>query len=243
MAASASSLDSCSPSELPDLNAPWSISEASFEYISGLISARGYRSMVEFGSGNSTARWLLAFPELSVTSIEHDRRYFLETLRHLQELGLGNRVQLNHAPLRKFWFHGRRFHSYAQPALPESCDIVIIDGPPFHTRRGREACLYFIYNSLKVGGLVVLDDARREDEKATVANWLTVYPDSFSYSYEDVGNGLAVLTKIRQTRYHTCMPALVDFYSLTVRQVVFATKVRLKSAWHPKATGDPNIRE
>ena len=40
-------------------------------------------------------------------------------------------------------------------------DCVIVDGPPVYTLRGREACLYQVYDQIKIGGLVILDDFRR----------------------------------------------------------------------------------
>ena len=37
---------------------------------------------------------------------------------------------------------------------------MIIDGPPVYTLRGREACLYQVYDQIRIGGLVILDDFR-----------------------------------------------------------------------------------
>ncbi|MCY3680381.1 MAG: hypothetical protein OXH16_03230, partial [Gemmatimonadetes bacterium] len=79
----------------------------------------------------------------------------------------------------------------------EEIDCVIIDGPPVYTLRGREACLYQVYDQIKIGGLVILDDFRRSYEKQIVENWLSVYPGSFTVAIIREDHHLAVLRKIR----------------------------------------------
>ena len=68
----------------------------------------------------------------------------------------------------------------------------IIDGPPVYTLRGREACLYQVYDQIKIGGLVILDDFRRSYEKQIVENWLSVYPGSFAVEIIREDHHLAV---------------------------------------------------
>jgi hypothetical protein len=84
----------------------------------------------------------------------------------------------------------------------EKVDCVIVDGPPFYTLRGREACLYQIYPKLDVGGLVFLDDYSRVDERTILNNWLSVYPDSFSVQIVEVGHQVALLQKLRSVEPH-----------------------------------------
>jgi len=79
----------------------------------------------------------------------------------------------------------------------EEIDCVIIDGPPVYTLRGREACLYQVYDQIKIGGLVILDDFRRRFEKQIVENWLSVYPGSFTVAIIRKDHHLAVLRKIK----------------------------------------------
>ena len=79
----------------------------------------------------------------------------------------------------------------------EEIDCVIIDGPPVYTLRGREACLYQVYDLIRIGGLVILDDFRRSYEKQIVENWLSIYPSSFTVEIIREDHHLAVLRKIR----------------------------------------------
>lgn len=219
-----------------DLNQAWRIGEDAFRYVCSIIRKNEYRSMMEFGSGASTIRWALEFPDLTIVTFEHDTEFAEDTKALLHDLGLANRVRLRHAPLRRRWINGRLFTAYDFHGIDGLYDIVIIDGPPHFTRRGREVCLYDAYTALRVGGTVVLDDACREDEKAIVENWLDVYPDSFEYSRVDVQHGLAILRKIEQLpRRRISSRALGDFYSLKLQQAVFSI-----GAWLRRTLQDLN---
>ena len=104
-------------------------------------------------------------------------------------------------------------------------DCVIIDGPPVYTLRGREACLYQVYDQIKIGGLVILDDFRRSYEKQIVENWLTVYPDSFTVEIICEDHYLAVLRKIRSVT-----PCWDAPYRLSDVQTVNKTRARIAKA-------------
>jgi hypothetical protein len=73
---------------------------------------------------------------------------------------------------------------------------VLIDGPPYWTGRGRQACLYDVAAALRVGGRVYLDDCQRAQERLIVRNWVKSYPHAFRVSGLSVGHGLAVLEKL-----------------------------------------------
>lgn len=219
----------------PDLDQAWRIGEDAFSYVCSIIRQNRCRFMVEFGSGASTIRWALEFPDLSILAFEHDPKFAEDTEARLRALGLAHRVELRHAPLRRRWINGRLFTAYDCRRIEGFYDIVIIDGPPHYTRRGREVCLYDAYAALRVGGTVVLDDANRADEKAIVANWLAVYPGSFEYTWVDVQHGLAILRKIEQLPRRRISPrALRDFYSLKMRQAAFSVR-----GWLRRILPDP----
>lgn len=206
-----------------DLNVSWRIGEMPFKHICQIIAVNDYSRLVEFGSGASTVRWALEFSHLNVLAFEHDQIYYAETMKLVQHFGVEKRAQVVYSPLSATWIGGRRFVSYTHPVVSESCDIAIIDGPPGFTRRGREACLYFVYDALSVGGTVVLDDANRQDERAVVENWLKVYPGSFQYSSESIGHGLAVLRKIRHvTAQRFSVWLLWDFMRVSAQQLRLA---------------------
>ena len=157
-----------------NLDTSWRIGERSFRYICALIRDNQYRSLVEFGSGASTVRLAAEFPKMLIVSIEHDSAFLEQTRRLLAQAAPNTRVDLQHCRLRWRFLGGRPFFTYSQARLPEQVDLVIIDGPPGSTRRGREACLYVCYERLRIGGVVVLDDLCRQNEQQSYANWLAV---------------------------------------------------------------------
>lgn len=179
-------------------NKGWSIGEEAFDYICGIIRNNDFQKMIEFGSGISTVRWALAFPWLSVVSFEHYPRIFHRTERYIQKYNVQSQVELRYAPLRDVWIGGRRFFSYAKPEFRSEYDIIVVDGPPTHlTKWGREACLYYAYDVLRMNGIVILDDVNQREEKMIAQKWLDVYPGSFEYSYINIGHGLGVFKKAK----------------------------------------------
>lgn len=180
------------------LDNSWSIGEASFQAITGLISQlQRPQRIVEFGSGPSSIRLAMAFPNCGITSIESDRATFEAVRSLIEELDVNNNLEVIYNPLAFQSYGPGQILSYEARSFDDSVDSVIIDGPPFYTLRGREACLYQIYDNLVVGGLVILDDYSRVSEAAVVKNWLAVYPESFSLEILDVGNRLAILRKLK----------------------------------------------
>jgi hypothetical protein len=90
------------------------------------------------------------------------------------------------------------YQSYCTGPFFPRVDVVIIDGPPFWTSRGREACLYQAFRSLRVGGRVYLDDYDRPGEKQIVRNWEAAYPGVFGIRGSIPHSRLCVLEKTRE---------------------------------------------
>ena len=210
-----------------NLDCSWRIGESSFRYICGLIRDNNFRSLVEFGSGASTARLAAELPKLSIVSIDHDPDFLEQTRRLLAQSAPDAPVELQHRPLKFSFLLGRPFLTYTKPRLPEEIDVVVIDGPPGGTRRGREACLYHCYDRLRVGGLIVLDDVYRQNEQLVLANWLAVYPDSFAWRLWYGGNVLAVLQKRMHRKPARSLFAWEDSYEVFFQQMRLALKARL----------------
>ena len=110
-----------------------------------------------------------------------------------------NNLKISYRPLEFQAYGSKQILSFETGPFfgEDDVDCVIVDGPPFYTLRGREACLYQIYDKLRVGGLVILDDFRRSSEKKIVNNWLSVYPESFTLDVVPEGHHFAGLKKRR----------------------------------------------
>lgn len=194
-------------SEILNLDAPWSIGEQSFAKIVETIEQNAKPGrIVEFGSGSSSIRLALAFPDAAIVSIEGDARCFQRTIAQSQQHLATANLDVRFKPLKLMRYGAEDILSYEQDSFfgDEMIDCVIIDGPPFYALRGRKACLYQVYSKLKTGGLVILDDYERESEKSIVNEWLDVYETSFELTIIPTGHQLAVLRKVRpvEARYN-----------------------------------------
>ena len=190
--------------EMPEqlsLDAGWSIGETAFERITTtLLEMSPVERILEFGSGPSSVRLAMAFAEAEVLSIEGDWRNFAETTRLMRSFWDKRNLSIKYRPITLESYGDASFLTYEDEMFwdgQEEIDCVIIDGPPVYTLRGREACLYQVYDQIKIGGLVILDDFRRSYEKQIVENWLSVYPGSFTVAIIREDHHLAVLRKIR----------------------------------------------
>jgi predicted O-methyltransferase YrrM len=187
------------PPDALNLDEGWGIGEETFGHIVEQLRTIRAASIVEFGSGVSSIRLALEFPDAQILAIESSRHWYETVMQMRAEHGAETNLAVRHRLLRWQRFGPSVFLSYAQGELPERIDAVIIDGPPTWTRRGREACLYQIVQRLRVGGRVLLDDYGRNREKAIVRNWTRSFPGVFAMNTISTGHGLCVMEKLRDT--------------------------------------------
>ena len=190
--------------KIPDrlnLNTDWSIGETVFERIATtLLQMSPVERILEFGSGPSSIRLAMAFSETHVLSVAGDWRNFAETMNLMQTFWNKRNLSIKYRPITLESYGDAEFLTYEDGIFwddQKEMDCVIIDGPPVYTLRGREACLYQVYDQIRIGGLVILDDFRRRFEKQIVENWLSVYPGSFTVEMIREDHHLSVLRKIK----------------------------------------------
>ena len=216
--------------KMPDrlnLDTGWSIGETAFERITTtLLEMSPVERILEFGSGPSSVRLAMAFPEAQVLSVEGDWRNFAETTSLMRSFWNKRNLSIKYRPIILKSYGDAEFLTYEDGMFwEEEIDCVIIDGPPVYTLRGREACLYQVYDQIKIGGLVILDDFRRPFEKQIVENWLSVYPGSFTVEIIRDDHHLVVLRKIKST-----IPCWDAPYRLSDVQTVNETRSRIAKA-------------
>ena len=188
--------------EMPEqlsLDAGWSIGETAFERITTLLLQMSpVERILEFGSGSSSIRLAMTFSEAQVLSVEGDWRNFAETTSLMRTFWDQRNLLIKYRPITLESYGDAEFLTYEDGMFwEEEIDCVIIDGPPVYTLRGREACLYQVYDQIKIGGLVILDDFRRSYEKQIVENWLSVYSGGFTVEIIREDHHLSVLRKIK----------------------------------------------
>ena len=216
--------------EIPDrlnLDTGWSIGETAFKRIETvLLQISPVERILEFGSGPSSIRLAMAFPEAQVLSVESDWRNFRETTDLMRSFWKKRNLSIKYRPITREFYGDAEFLTYEDGMFwEEEMDCVIIDGPPVYTLQGREACLYQVYDQIKIGGLVILDDFRRRFEKQIVENWLSVYPGSFAVEIIREDHHLIVLRKIKSVT-----PCWDAPYRLSDVQSVSETRARIAKA-------------
>lgn len=182
-----------------NLDAPWRIGEAYFNILVDKLTNIGAETFVEFGAGVSSIRLSQEFSDMSIYSIEHDIKYYNEALELKNKYVPDNPLNIYYRPLRWQFLNGRLYWTYENDTFPQSVDAVLIDGPPHWTIRGREACLYQMYDNINTNGLIFLDDYNRPGEEQALKNWRATYPDGLVTADPANSQKLCVLEKVSQT--------------------------------------------
>jgi predicted O-methyltransferase YrrM len=144
----------------------------------------GATTVVEFGSGLSS---LLIAAELErrgsgrLYSIEADASWASRTQEMLADHDLDHRVEIVVAPLTDQLIDGRAcvWHEVMRiPDLaPASIDLLVVDGPPSLDEWRRWPALPVLFEMLKTGARIYLDDGRRNTERAVAQRWLAAHRD------------------------------------------------------------------
>jgi len=136
---------------------------------------RGLRNVVELGPGTSTVLLGRMPQTLSIVGVEHDQSYVRSLRWQIDQHGLKD-VQVLHAPLTRQAYRGRTVDWYSPEALaelPAQFDVLVVDGPPNWTgHRNRAPAWPSLRGRMSSGGLVLVDDTARDDEREMVEEWL-----------------------------------------------------------------------
>lgn len=131
----------------------------------------------------------------NVYCLEHDETYAHTTRANLLRHGLSEHATVLYAPLRLHSIAGQDWLWYDEDKLPQNLnvDMLVIDGPPEGTGQfARYPAGPVLFGSIVPGGIVFLDDAARDDEKAIVERWKQEWPTTI-VEYRPCEKGCAVL--------------------------------------------------
>src|SRR5215471_12830934 len=139
-------------------------------------------AILECGSGLTTILLgLLAKQQRNIVWALEDSQEWSATVNGVLRRHRIDSVRLRTAPLRNFG----GFYWYDPPLseMPEF-SLVICDGPPAQTPGGRYGLLPVMREKLCNGAVVLLDDAKREDDRGIGRRWAA----EFNMSYEILGS-------------------------------------------------------
>lgn len=160
----------------------WALGPGGLVYLLHVIERDDVQVAVECGSGTSTLWMALAMREKGsgkVISLEHSEEYARRTRAALEEHDLTEWADVRVCPLVATPTPRGEFQWYdvERAELPKKLDLVLVDGPPGATGpHARYPAGPLLGSRVRPGGLIVMDDADRPDERETVGFWLQSEP-------------------------------------------------------------------
>lgn len=159
------------------------------------------RLVIECGSGISTivlARCLQLNGMGHVYSLEHMPEFASATREELSRQGLVEWGTVLDAPLVTHTAPDQTFQWYKSADLPEgSIDLLVVDGPPARTGASpRYPAGPMLFHRLSSNGAIVVDDARRPEERAVIERWRKQFTQfNFQTNLDDFQKGVCVVRR------------------------------------------------
>lgn len=147
----------------------WSVKhEYATTFLRYAQSAEG--PILECGSGLSTILLGLVAERNGnkVWSLEHNAFWAERVRSTLKRYGIKS-VELVETDLRDYGLYW--WYDPPKDKMPKDFSLVVCDGPPGKTPGGRYGMLPIMGSHLKPGCIVLLDDAKRVEEREIIARW------------------------------------------------------------------------
>ena len=151
------------------------------------------RTIIEFGSGNSTIFVARLIHQLGLKiqfySIDQDKQWQVKIEESLKAEGIADAVTFVYAPLKQSEFQFKSQQAwYDADALQQVIghklfDLVIVDGPVASViKHARYPALPFLKNNLAANKTIFLDDSNRVGEKEILAEWTRMLGADFQFA-------------------------------------------------------------
>lgn len=153
------------------------------------VLSRKPRLIVEFACGVSTivlARTLSIAGGGRIVSFEHDRDFAELTTARARRLGLD--VDIRPVALLPADRLGHAGMWYDAELPSEDIDLLFVDGPPNSYHPETRGAAASAFGRLSPHGVIVLDDAARDGERAVAARWRSEFPE-MTFTYIDGARG------------------------------------------------------
>jgi predicted O-methyltransferase YrrM len=163
------------------------------------VVEHGRSTVLECGSGSTTVILAYACRAIGagrVVALEHDAKFAAATRKMLEERGLSKWAEVRDAPLGEVAVGDSTWLWYDPASLADGpFDLVLVDGPPGGTGpEARYPAVPMLIDRLADDALVVLDDARRADERAIGERWAAEF-DGFSLEWLPHDHGTLLLRR------------------------------------------------
>jgi predicted O-methyltransferase YrrM len=155
---------------LPNLGS-WKADTAFLSHIISAIELLKPANVVELGCGASSfiiARALQLAGKGTLTSFDQHEDFAALTQSWLEQNGLS--ADIRHAPLGPAP-DGWPGHWYQLSDVPDSIDLLVIDGPPWAIHPHVRGSAATLFPKVRQGGMILLDDAARLGERVVARRW------------------------------------------------------------------------
>ena len=160
-------------------NSSASMCPENLNILSQLLTSLKPSNILEFGPGASTevvTSWIRDQQRpVNFFSVEHDSSWLKIIKDNLDERDIGKFVRLIEAPLTDWQDPKGVFRWYQRSyldSLPDSLDLVIIDGPPSLDHPNRYPAMAELAAKIHKDTIILLDDGARRGEKWAVEQWV-----------------------------------------------------------------------
>jgi predicted O-methyltransferase YrrM len=215
----------------------WSIDKAVTKALMRIIQDKNISTVVEIGAGFSSIIFHYSLnksaSDFEVFSIEENVDWF-KIPEDLKELVDRDSMSFQTGGLS---FVFGKFGIHASYMIPEKenlkfgVELVFVDGPQYYY--GREGALDGIFEKLKVGCLIVMDDAERYTEQCVIYKWLKVYKGlELIYFKEKFGDkGLAILKVKKPLKRHFSIDAFLLGMMQGIKRLLNFKAIKEKQAY------------
>lgn len=165
--------------------------------ISRIAQSKKPMTIIECSSGVSTvvlSQCCKLNGKGHVYSLEHDPSFAEKTRTELIRHNLNDFATIINAPLKNYSINDNEWNWYSLDYLPKNLkfDMIVIDGPPYSIQKLARYPATILISMLNESGIVILDDADRDDEKEIVEMWEQEFPD-LKKSYFNCEKGCVLL--------------------------------------------------
>ena len=166
--------------------------------INKVIKEKKPNTIFEIGSGVSTIISSYSLKKNGfgkIISLDHNEKYAEITRNEIQKHNLEKYANIIYSPLKNY--KNFKWYDLSYVDNIDSIDMLVIDGPPIKIgRNARYPAIPLLLDKLSKNAVIILDDANRSNEKATIENWKKQY-DCFEFYYIDNEKGLCLIKKIK----------------------------------------------
>ncbi len=177
----------------------WAASPDFLRLLTRFVSETQPMTVVECSSGLSTlvlAACMRSQGQGHVYSLEHEPEFAAKTRDLIRLHDLGEWATIVDAPLQELSLPNWEGPWYDTTGLPSdiAIDMLVIDGPPQSTAPlARYPALPVLGKRMRPGGIVLLDDADRADERLITAAWKKECPSLSDIPFVSAEKGVACL--------------------------------------------------